>query len=94
MERIRAPGGGGLLARASGELERETSSVFSKSICRETSKKLKGTPLETKPFEKRLNAIKTERGDPSVSPGIVCYAEKKEQNLSSGLCAKWSNYAY
>ena len=32
-------------------------------------------------FQKSLNAEKTERGDPLVSPGMVCYAKKKEKSF-------------
>ena len=44
-------------------------------------------PFGGKTLKKSLNAKKPERGDPLVSPGIVCYAEKKEQLLYfSSLC--------
>ena len=47
---------------------------------RKTAKKLKGDPLG-KNFSKKSLAVpkKNERGDPLVSPGMVCYAEKQEK---------------
>ena len=48
---------------------------------------MKGDPLETleKNVEKKShNAEKTERGDPLVSPGIVCYAGKRENLFGRG----------
>ena len=43
--------------------------------------KIKGGTLWEKIFfrKKSHNAEKTERGDPLVSPGMVCYAEKQEK---------------
>ena len=53
---------------------------FSTSILSQNIKKLKGGPFGRKFFSgKSLNAEKTERGDPLVSPGMVCYAEKQEK---------------
>ena len=40
--------------------------------------KIEGDPLLIF-FRKKVNAEKTESGDPLVSPGIVCYAEKEEK---------------
>ena len=46
--------------------------------------KMKGDPLGIF-FEKSLTmSKKTERGDPLVSPGILCYAKKKK-NFSSSV---------
>ena len=43
-------------------------------------KKLKGDPLEKFFFRKKVAvAKKNERGDPLVSPGMVCYAGKQEK---------------
>ena len=42
-------------------------------------KKLKVDPLGIVFCQKSHNAEKTQRRDPLVSPGIVCYAEKKEK---------------
>ena len=50
---------------------------FPTSILKQNSKKLKGDPLGKKNSEKSLAVPKKiERGDPLVSPGTVCYAEK------------------
>ena len=51
--------------------------VFQHPFCRKTSKNWKG-----KYFifgKKSHSAEKNERGDPLVSPGMVCYAEKQEK---------------
>ena len=50
---------------------------FSTSLLSQNIKKLKGDSLGIF-FEKSHNAEKTGWGDPLVSPGMVCYAEKKE----------------
>ena len=50
-------------------------------FCRKTSKQLKGDPLKTiKNFE-CLTMPKKLKVGPLVTPGIVCYAEKKEPLL-------------
>ena len=54
---------------------------FSTSIFSQNIKKLKGDPLGKLFFRKKSLTMpkKTERGDPLVSRGMVCYAEKKEK---------------
>ena len=55
---------------------------FSTSILSQNSKKkLKGDPLGKNFFSKKKSrsAEKNERGDPLVSPGMVCYAGKQEK---------------
>ena len=53
---------------------------FKHPICRKTAKKLKGGPFVEKISRKSLAVPKkTERGDPLVSHGVVCYAEKPEK---------------
>ena len=52
---------------------------FSTSILSQSIKKLKGDPLGDFFFEKSLNAEKYWKGNPLVSPGTVCYAEKEEK---------------
>ena len=55
---------------------------FSTSILSENIKKIEGGPLERNFFRKRShNAEKTERADPLVSPGMVGYAGKQENEL-------------
>ena len=51
---------------------------FSNIRCRKTAKKLKG-PCGNFFGKKSHNAEKTEREDPLVSPGMVCYAGKQEK---------------
>ena len=53
-----------------------TFGIFLYPVCRKIQKKLKGDPLGKIFFPKKSLAMpkKTERGDPLVSPGIVCYA--------------------
>ena len=47
-------------------------------------KKLKGDPLVKFFFSKKThNAEKSERGDPLVSPGMVCYAVKQKNLFGS-----------
>ena len=49
--------------------------IFQDPFCHKNPKKLKGNPLRKKIPEKSLAMPeKTERGDPLVSSGIVCYA--------------------
>ena len=60
-------------------------------------KKLKGDPLGKQFFleKKSRSAQKNEKGDPLVSPGMVCYAEKQEKPFwisSRGLKKKKSHY--
>ena len=52
--------------------------IFQHPFCRKTSKKCRGT-LWWKKIRKKCLAVpkKTERGDPLVSPGMACYAEKQ-----------------
>ena len=41
---------------------------------------MQGVPLEKKKLEKKSrSAKKNEKGDPLVSPGMVCYAKKQEK---------------
>ena len=63
---------------------------FSTSILSQIIKKLKGGPFGDFFFEKKSHNAekKFERGDPLVSPGNKCYAEKKK-NLF-GL-VPWAN---
>ena len=44
---------------------------------------MKGGPFGEKNFSKKKSrsAEKNERGDPLVSPGMVCYAEKQEKTF-------------
>ena len=53
---------------------------FSTSILSQNIKKMQGDPLG-KIFSKKKSrsAEKNERGEPLVSPGMVCYAEKQEK---------------
>ena len=52
-------------------------------------KKIEGDPWRTlKIFRKNLNAEKKLKGDPLVSPGIVCYAEKGKTFFGS---VTWAN---
>ena len=55
--------------------------IFQHPFCRKTAKKLKGDPLGEKNFRKRSLAVpkKNWKGDPLVSPGMVCYAGKQEK---------------
>ena len=54
---------------------------FSTSILSQNSKKNEGGLFGVNFFFKKnvQNAEKTQRWDPLVSPGFVCYAEKKEK---------------
>ena len=54
--------------------------IFKHPICCKISKKLKGGFFGEKKFWKKNLTVpkKIERGDPLVSPGVVCYAEKQE----------------
>ena len=54
---------------------------FPTSILTQNSKKIEGGPFREKMFsEKKVSLCrkKNEKGDPLVSPGMVCYAEKQE----------------
>ena len=52
--------------------------IFQHPFCRKTSKKCRVDPLGKKFFEKKSrSAENNQRGEPLVSPGIVCYAEKQ-----------------
>ena len=70
--------------------ERGTFWDFSTSILSQNSKKMKGGPFGGKNFpEKKVLQCrkKMERGDPLVSPGMVCYAGKQEKPFwFSSLC--------
>ena len=54
--------------------------IFQHPFCRQISKNA-GGPFGEKIFRKKSLAVpkKNERGDPLVSPGMVCYAEKQEK---------------
>ena len=58
---------------------------FQHPFCRKTAKKLKGGHFGEIFFRKKSLTMpkKTERGDPLVSPGMVCYAGKQENLFSS-----------
>ena len=62
------------------KLTRGPFGIFQHPFCRKTAEKMKGDPLG-KFFPKKSLTVpkKTERGDPLVSPGIVCYAGKQEK---------------
>ena len=51
--------------------------IFQHPFCRKTRKQSKQGPFGGKKFRSRTMPKKIERGDPLVSPGNVCYAEKK-----------------
>ena len=52
-------------------------------LCRKSSKKIEGRPFgEKNVFEKSLNPKKIE-GGPLVSPGIVCFAERRKNLFGS-----------
>ena len=55
--------------------------IFQHPFCCKTSEKMQGGPFgENFCFKKSLAVPKkNERGDPLVSPGMVCYAEKQEK---------------
>ena len=55
--------------------------IFQHPFCRKTSKIEGETFLGIFFSKKPHNAEKTERGDPSVSPDIVCCAEKDEKSF-------------
>ena len=58
--------------------------IFQHSVCCENPKQLKEGPFGDKFFFKKnvpQCRKKNQRWDPSVSFGIVCYAEKKEKPL-------------
>ena len=64
--------------------ERGTLWDFPTSILTQNSKKIEGgDPLGKKFSEKKSRSAekKIEKGDPSVSPGMVCYAEKQEKTF-------------
>ena len=53
---------------------------FPTSILTQNSKKLKGALWAKKFFSKKKSrSAENERGDPLVSPGMACYAEKQEK---------------
>ena len=55
-------------------------------------KQCRGDPLE-KFFSKKMSrsAEKNERGDPLVSPDMVCYAEKQEKPFWFSSSSIWCN---
>ena len=55
--------------------------VFQHSFCRKTAKQVKRDPLRKISFRKNVSQCqkKIERGDPLVSPGMICYAGKQEK---------------
>ena len=58
--------------------------IFQQPFCRKTSKKMQGGTLWGKFFSRKKSLAvpkKNESGDPLVSPGMVCYAEKQEKLL-------------
>ena len=56
--------------------------VFQHPLCRKTAKQLKGGHFGENIFSKKFhNTEKTESGDPLVSPGTICYAEKQEKHF-------------
>ena len=60
--------------------ERGTLWDFPTSILSQNSKKIEGGPFEEKKFpEKSRSAEKNWKGNPLVSPGMVCYAGKQEK---------------
>ena len=62
------------------KLKGRTLRAFSTSILSQNSKQIEGGTLWGIFFpEKSHNAEKNERGDPLVSPGMVCYAGKQEK---------------
>ena len=68
--------------RANWRAKRGTISDFLTSIVAK-HQKIEGGPFGEKSFPKKSLAVpkKTERGDPLVSPGMVCYAEKQEKTF-------------
>ena len=57
-------------------------------------KKLKGDPLRKEIFEKRLTRPKNRKGDPLISPGFACHAEKRENLFGSVPWAKWFKFYF
>ena len=57
--------------------------IFQHPFCRKTAKKLKGGPFEEKKIPEKSLTVpkKIGRGDPLVSPGMVCYAGKQEKSF-------------
>ena len=54
--------------------------IFQHPFWRKTARKMKGGPFGEKIFPKVSQCRKKiKRGDPLVSPGMVCYAEKQEK---------------
>ena len=58
---------------------------FSTSILSQNFLKMKGGPFGGKTFSKKVARCrkKNEKGDPLVSPGNVCYAEKRKNLFGS-----------
>ena len=79
------------IGAAGGRFEKKTErGIFQHRFCRKNqTKKLKGDSLE-KIFAERKNRTlpKKLKRDPLVSPGIVCYAEKKKNFFGS---VPWAN---
>ena len=66
------------------KLKGRTLWYFSTSILSQNSKQIERRPSGEKKFEKKShNAEKAQRVDPLVSPGNVCYAEKKKNIFCS-----------
>ena len=57
--------------------------IFQPPFCRKTSKNAERSLLGKNFFSKKSLAVpkKIERGDPLVSPGMVCYAEKQKKTF-------------
>ena len=64
--------------------------VFSTSILSQNSETIEGGPFRDNFFRKKMfhNAEKTQRWDPLVSPGIICYAGKTKNPFGSVPWAK------
>ena len=62
------------------KLKRGTLWDFLTSILSQNIKKMQGGPFGEIFFEKKSRSVeKNEWGEPLVSPGTVCYAEKQEK---------------
>ena len=75
------------LVRSPGALKGGTLSDFSTSILLQNIKKIEGGTFWMKKFRNKVSKCREKNKDPLVSPGIICYAEKKEKLLYfSSLC--------
>ena len=71
---------GGKKSQCRKKLQGGTLWNFPTSILTQNIKKMKGGPFGEFFFRKKSgSAEKNERGDPLVSPGMVCYTEKQEK---------------